>query len=90
MSHYSWLEKKVLRSVDLLRLWPDNPRLDPDEKHLNIIEYTSDLLSDNGEKDSFLKLVDSISSQGYIPADPVVIWQNEENDKYYVSIYFLL
>ncbi|DAB38320.1 MAG TPA: hypothetical protein CFH83_06595 [Sulfuricurvum kujiense] len=85
MSHYSWLEKKVLRSVDLLRLWPDNPRLDPDEKHLNIIEYTSDLLSDNGEKDSFLKLVDSISSQGYIPADPVVIWQNEENDKYYVA-----
>lgn len=85
MSNYSWLEKKMLRSVDQLRLWSDNPRLDPDEKHLSIIEYASDLLNDNGEKDSFLKLVDSISSQGYIPADPIVVWQNEENEKYYVA-----
>lgn len=85
MTNYDWLEKKALRSVDQLRLWPDNPRLDPDEKHISIVDYTSDLISDNGEKEAFFKLIDSISSYGYIPADPIVVWQNEDNEKYYVA-----
>ena len=85
MSDYEWLEKKTLRAVDLLRLWPENPRLDPDEKHTSLQDYASDLISENGEKDSFFKLIDSIASDGFIPADPIVVWKHEENKKYYVA-----
>ncbi|MEI5639712.1 MULTISPECIES: ParB N-terminal domain-containing protein [unclassified Pseudoalteromonas] len=85
MSKYEWLERKVLRSVDQLRLWPDNPRLSPEEKHVSVQDFVSDLISDNGEKDDFFKLVDSIASDGFIPADPVVVWQSDNNDKYYVA-----
>ncbi len=85
MSRYEWLEKRVLRSVDQLRLWSDNPRLDPEENHVSVQDYVSDLISESGEKDSFFKLVDSIASEGFIPADPVVVWQHEGNEKYYVA-----
>lgn len=85
MSDYEWLEKKTLRAVDLLRLWPENPRLDPDEKHISLQDYAVDLISENGEKDSFFKLIDSIASDGFIPADPIVVWKSEENKKYYVA-----
>ena len=85
MSGYEWLENKKLRTIDQLKLWPDNPRLDPDEKHISIADYTSDLLIDKSEKDYFLRLVTSIATEGYIPADPIVVWKNEINDKYYVA-----
>lgn len=85
MSKYDWLEKKLLRSVDQLRLWSDNPRLDPEERHNNLNDYVTDLISDNAEKESFLKLIDSISQNGLIPADPIVVWKNSENEKYYVA-----
>lgn len=85
MSKYEWLEKKQLRTVDQLRLWSENPRLDPEEKHVNLSDFASDLIAEPGEKDSFLQLVNSISSDGYIPADPVVVWKNNENDRYYVA-----
>ncbi|MGM0642058.1 MAG: ParB/RepB/Spo0J family partition protein [Thermotogota bacterium] len=81
---YEWLEKKFLRSTDNLRLWNENPRLDFEEKPLRISEYINDLISDNSEKESFFKLVDSISEDGFIPADPIVVWQGE-NNKYYVA-----
>ncbi len=85
MSEYDWLDKKSLRSVDQLRLWADNPRLDPEEKHISLSDFASDLITQNGEKESFLKLINSIAKNGYIPADPVVVWKNEQNDKYYVA-----
>lgn len=85
MSNYDWLEKRTLRSVDQLRLWPDNPRLDPEENHVNLADYVSDLISETGERDSFIKLINSIASDGYIPGDPVVVWKNTSNDKYYVA-----
>ena len=85
MSSYEWLEKRRLRAVDLLKLWPENPRLDPDENHVSIQDYASDLIRENGEKDSFFKLIDSIASEGFIPADPIVVWRSEENEKYYVA-----
>lgn len=85
MKNYEWLEKRSLRSVDQLRLWPENPRLDPEENHVHLSDYASDLISDKSEKESFLNLVDSISSDGFIPADPLVVWKNDENDKYYVA-----
>lgn len=85
MSEYEWLERRVLRSVDQLRLWSDNPRLSPEEKHVSLQDFVSDLISDNAEKDDFFKLVDSIATDGFIPADPVVVWKSEDNDKYYVA-----
>ncbi|MDR6981960.1 hypothetical protein J2X32_000568 [Rheinheimera pacifica] len=85
MSKYEWLEKKSLRSVDQLRLWPQNPRLDPEEKHSSLSDYITDLMNDSGEKDDFFKLISSIAMNGYIPADPIVVWQDGENDRYYVA-----
>jgi len=85
MGKYDWLEKRHLRAVDQLRLWPENPRLNPEENHISLSDYASDLIDSSGEKDSFLKLINSISTDGFIPADPIVVWKNEENDKYYVA-----
>ena len=33
MGKYAWLEKRTPRSVDQLRLWEQNPRLNPEETH---------------------------------------------------------
>jgi hypothetical protein len=85
MSKYEWLEKRTLRAVDQLRLWDGNPRLSPEENHIHISDFVDDLLVDNSEKDQFFRLIDSISSNGFIPADPVVIWKSTDNDKYYVA-----
>jgi len=85
MSNYEWLEKRVLRSVDHLKLWSENPRLDPDERHVSIGDYTSDLISENGEKEAFFKLIDSIATDGYIPADPIIVWNDDDNNKYYIA-----
>ena len=85
MGKYDWLEKRTLRAVDHLRLWTDNPRLDPEENHLGIADYVSDLMAENGEKESFLRLVSSIANDGFIPADPIVVWKNNSNNKYYIA-----
>lgn len=85
MEDYTWLENRKLRSVDQLRLWDQNPRLNPEENHVSIADYVSDLLSQSGEKDSFLKLIRSIATNGFIPADPIVVWKNTDNEKYYVA-----
>lgn len=42
--------KRYLRSVDSLKLWAENPRLNPDGKYLNLLDYVEELLSDNSEK----------------------------------------
>jgi hypothetical protein len=83
--NYDWLVKKTPRSVDQLKLWPENPRLNPEETHLTLKEYAEDLTIDNAEKNDFFALVNSIVADGFVPADPVVVWQNEENKKYYVA-----
>lgn len=51
---YEWLNKRYLRSVDQLRLWDENPRLNPDEKHLTIVDFVEDLIADEADKSSFL------------------------------------
>jgi len=36
-------------------------------------------------------LIDSIATEGYIPADPIVVWQNEDNEKWYrVNIFVIM
>jgi len=85
MSKYDWLEKRTPRSVEQLRLWADNPRLAPEDRHINISDFVADLMTDNTEKDHFIKLVQAIVNDGFIPADPIIVWKNPENEKYYVA-----
>ena len=81
---FEWLNKRYLRSVDQLRLWDENPRLNPDEKHLNIVDFVENLIADEADKSSFFVLLQSIS-EGFIPADPIIVWRQENNGKYYVA-----
>lgn len=85
MKQYEWLEKRTPRSVDELRLWSANPRLNPEEEHIYLTDYAQDLLSDEGERESFLNLLKSISTMGFIPADPIIVWKNPSNEKFYVA-----
>lgn len=83
--NYEWLNKKTPRSVDQLRLWPENPRLNPEETHIQISDFAEDFTYEESDKKQFFKLVKSITEDGFIPADPVVVWKNLENNKYYVA-----
>ena len=82
---FEWLIKKTPRSVDQLRLWPENPRLNPDETHLTLSDFAEDLTFESADRKDFYELINSIVEDGFIPADPVVVWKNEENKKYYVA-----
>lgn len=82
--NYDWLVKKTPRSVDQLRLWPQNPRLNPNESHLHLSDFAEDLTNDEVEKNHFFDLVKSIVEDGFIPADPIVIWK-DDNGKFYVA-----
>lgn len=82
---FDWLVTKTPRSVDQLRLWPENPRLNPEETHLTLKDFAEDLTNEPADKKDFYELIASISEDGFIPADPVVVWKNEENNKYYVA-----
>lgn len=85
MANYSWLEVRTPRSVNELRPWPENPRLNPDATPVTLSDYIEDIISDNGDKDSFIDLIKSIAERGFIPADPIVVWQNANNQKFYVA-----
>lgn len=80
----NWWEKRALRSVDNLKLWVDNPRLDPVEEHVRLSDFIEDLMSDDSERREFLDLVRSISDRGFMSFDPIVVWKNE-NEKYVVA-----
>lgn len=82
---FDWLITKTPRSVDQLRLWTENPRLNPEETHLTLKDFAEDLTNEPADKKDFYELITSISEDGFIPADPVVVWKNEENNKYYVA-----
>lgn len=85
MNKYEWLEKKTPRSVDQLRLWPFNPRLNLEEDHVKNSDFVEDFIQEASDKKNFFALINSIANDGFVPADPVVVWQNEENQKYYVA-----
>jgi hypothetical protein len=84
-SKYNWLNKKSPRSLDQLRLWPENPRLNPEENHIQLSDYVEDFIAEDADKKQFFKLIKSIADDGFIPADPVVVWQNKDNQKFYVA-----
>ena len=85
MDIYDWLSKRTPRSVDELRLWPENPRLNPEETHVTTSDYVEDIISEKADRENFCDLVKSIAERGFIPADPIVVWQNPDNKKFYVA-----
>lgn len=82
-ANYNWLEKRTPRSIEQLKLWSENPRLNPDEPHSSVADFTEDLIADESDKKHFFDLLKSISLE-YIPADPIIVWQ-EPDRKFYVA-----
>lgn len=85
MADYSWFNKRYLRSIDQLRPWSGNPRLNPEEQHANLRDFIEDIIQEDSDKKNFLELLRSIAKSGFIPADPIVVWQNPEDNRYYVA-----
>lgn len=85
MADYGWFNKRYLRTIDQLRPWSGNPRLNPEEQHVNLRDYIEDVIQEDGDKKSFLDLIRSIAINGFIPADPIVVWKDDKNDRYYVA-----
>ena len=85
MDIYDWLSKRTPRSVDELRPWPENPRLNSEETHVTTSDYVEDIISEKADRENFCDLVKSIAERGFIPADPIVVWQNPDNKKFYVA-----
>ncbi|WP_394391011.1 ParB N-terminal domain-containing protein [Shewanella woodyi] len=79
-----WWEKRALRSIDQLKLWQDNPRLDPAESHITLADFTEELISIPSDKQSFMELISSIADKGYLSFDPIVVWKDEQ-DRYVVA-----
>lgn len=73
-----WWSNRVLRSVDNLKLWHDNPRFDPSNKLVTIRDYTEELIADSNDERDFIDLIKSIATRGFLSFDPVVVWQNED------------
>lgn len=85
MSNNDWFNKRYLRSIDNIRLWNENPRLNPDEKHITLADFVEDITEDENDRRNFLDLVKSIATNGFIPAEPIVVWQDPSNNKFYVA-----
>lgn len=85
MDTYDWLSKRTPRSVDELRPWPENPRLNPEETHVTTSDYVDDIIFEKADRENFCDLVKSIAERGFIPADPIVVWQNPDNKRFYVA-----
>tara|TARA_R110002033_G_scaffold166332_2_gene204977 strand:- start:24540 stop:26081 length:1542 start_codon:yes stop_codon:yes gene_type:complete len=77
MATNEWWNKRVLRTVDNLRFWQDNPRLDPAEEHIRLNDFVDDIVGIETEKNAFFELIKSIATKGFIPVDPIVVWQHE-------------
>ena len=85
MADFSWFNKRYQRSIDHLRPWSGNPRLNPEEQHANLRDFVEDIIQEDGDKANFMDLVRSIATNGFIPADPIVVWKDAKNDRYYVA-----
>lgn len=85
MADIQWYNKRFLRSIDQLRPWGDNPRLNPVETHTTLADFVEDITEESADKENFLDLVKSIATNGFVQADPIVVWQDGKNKKYYVA-----
>lgn len=74
----AWLEKRALRSVDQLKLWTNNPRLDPLENYITVADFADELVRAKTDRDDFVKLVRSIAVNGFLSFEPVIVWQDDK------------
>ncbi len=82
---YDWLNKKTNRSVDNINLWAANPRLNLESEYNSVRDFAEELIREEKEKKGLIDLAKSLANYGFVPADPIVIWQSSENNKYYVA-----
>ncbi|HTK22502.1 MAG TPA: hypothetical protein VL442_23450 [Mucilaginibacter sp.] len=82
---YDWLLKKTPRSVRNLHLWESNPRLDPENTYVSIKDFAEEMTATDSDRTDFISLAKSIVKKGFIPADPIVIWQDTTNKKFFVA-----
>jgi len=82
---YDWLLKKTPRSVRNLHLWENNPRLDPENTYVSIKDFAEEMTVTDSDRSDFISLIKSIVKKGFIPADPIVIWQDAANKKFFVA-----
>ncbi|WP_018675691.1 ParB/Srx family N-terminal domain-containing protein [Riemerella columbina] len=52
---------------------------------MTLRDFAEDLTEDPADRKDFFELVKSIVKTDFVPADPVVVWKDEENGKYYVA-----
>lgn len=81
----NWWDHRVLRSVDNLRLWDQNPRLDASGKLTTVRDFVEELISDDVDAQNFMDLMKSIATRGFTSFDPVVVWQDEESQHFIVA-----
>ncbi|HGY1012548.1 TPA: ParB N-terminal domain-containing protein [Aeromonas salmonicida subsp. smithia] len=81
----NWWEHRVLRSVDNLKLWDENPRLDASGKLSTVRDFVEELISDDVDAQDFIDLMNSIATRGFLSFDPVVVWQDEESQSFIVA-----
>ena len=81
----NWWENRVLRSVDNLKLWQENPRLDASIRLIKVRDYVEELIRDSIDEKEFLTLMTSIATRGFMSFDPVVVWQDQATKHFIVA-----
>lgn len=75
-----WWKKRVKRSVDQLKLWDENPRLESSvDGYDNFKSLANSFVSDVNDLRKFKILANSIVDDGFIDYDPIVVWKNEKS-----------
>ena len=80
-----WWERRVLRSVEQLKLWANNPRLDASGNLGTVREFVEELIGDPIDKQDFITLIKDIGTRGFIPLDPIVVWQDKETKQFLIT-----
>ncbi len=74
-----WWKKRVKRSVDQLKLWDENPRLESSvDGYDSFKTLANSFVSDANDLRKFKILANSIVDDGFVDYDPVVVWKNKK------------
>ena len=73
-----WSEKRRKLSINALKLWANNPRINYDTHHKTNKELINAIYDDNPE--GFKTLLKSIATKGFTYFDTVIVWKADPND----------
>ncbi len=80
-----WWKKRTIRTVDNLKLWVDNPRLEETEDGYPTFKALAEsFVSNIIDINKFKVLARSIVNEGFIDFEPIITWKNEK-DRYMVA-----